>query len=235
MSIQPLLTRGLAVATAASLLAGYQFIAHRVTVSSDPAFWQTLWAIAPLAGLSLWLAGRWRRPGIVIALTLSVLVGLVEFWPQIRGHQDWIYWLQHFGVNLLMMFSMGSSLLPGRQPLCSRFAAQVRGHLGPAVLARTHFRLVRARQPADHPFGRADVPGRVRRSAARAATRAAIRAPRGHSCLPRIQDTAEGERAAGRSTRWIAHRPTRWEAFLPDRTGVPAAFQPPAPGSRLTP
>lgn len=137
MSIQPLLTRGLAVATAASLLAGYQIIAHRVTVSSDPAFWQTLWAIAPLAGLSLWLAGRWRRPGIVIALTLSVLVGLVEFWPQIRGHQDWIYWLQHFGVNLLMMFSMGSSLLPGRQPLCSRFAAQVRGQLPAEVAAYT--------------------------------------------------------------------------------------------------
>jgi uncharacterized membrane protein len=122
------------VATAVSLLAGYQVLAHRITVSSDPGFWRTLWAIAPLAGLSLWLAWRWRRPSIVIALTLAILAGLAEFWPQIRGHQDWGYWLQHLGVNLLLMLSMGSSLLPGRQPLCSRLAARVRGAL-PAEVA----------------------------------------------------------------------------------------------------
>lgn len=123
------------MATAVSLLAGYQVLAHRITVSSDPAFWRTLWAIAPLAGLFLWLAWRWRRPSLVIALTIAILAALVEFWPQIRGHQDWIYWLQHLGINLLLMLSMGSSLLPDRQPLCSRLAARVRGTL-PAAVAR---------------------------------------------------------------------------------------------------
>lgn len=134
---RPPLARIAAVAAVTAVLLGYQLLAHRITVSSDVALWGTLWAVTPLAFLLFWLAWRSRRPGLVLALWLAALTALVHDWPRIQSHPDWVYFIQHLGANLVLLFSMGLTLLPGRQPLCSLLAARARGPLPAEVSAYT--------------------------------------------------------------------------------------------------
>lgn len=137
MSSHSPLARGAAAATVALLLIGYQLLAHRISASSNPAFWEAILAVTPLSLLSLWLAGRARRPGPLLALWLAVMAAVAYSWTGIQAHLDWVYFAQHLGANLLLMLSMGLSLLPGREPLCSRLATRVHGPLTTEVTAYT--------------------------------------------------------------------------------------------------
>lgn len=134
---RPPLARIAAVAAVAALLVGYPLLAHRIAVSSDAAFWGTLWAVAPLVSLLFWLAWRSRRPGLMLGLWVTLLAALVHSWPQIQSHPNWVYFIQHLGANVLLLLSMGLTLLPGRQPLCSLLAARARGPLPAEVAAYT--------------------------------------------------------------------------------------------------
>lgn len=135
--LRPVSARIAAFAAAATLLVGYQLLAHRITISSNAAFWSSLWAVTPMAALLLWLAWRTPRPGAMLALWLALMAALGHYWPQIQSHQDWVYFSQHLAANLLLMLSMGLTLGPGRQPLCSRLAARARGRLTAEVAAYT--------------------------------------------------------------------------------------------------
>jgi uncharacterized membrane protein len=137
MPPRPVLARIAALAAVAALLVGYQLLAHRITVSANAALLGALWATAPLAVLLLWLAWRARRPGPMVALWLALVATLGHYWPVIQRHPDWIYFGQHLAINCLLMLSMGLTLRPGRQPLCSRLATRVRGPLTPQVAAYT--------------------------------------------------------------------------------------------------
>lgn len=137
MPPRPVLARIAVLAGIITLFVGYQLLAHHIAVSSDADLWGALWATAPLAILLLWLAWRARRPAAPLVLWLALLTTLGHFWPAIRRHPDWIYFGQHLAVNCLLMLYMGLTLRPGRHPLCSRLATQVRGPLPPQVAAYT--------------------------------------------------------------------------------------------------
>jgi uncharacterized membrane protein len=73
----------------------------------------------------------------MLALWLALVATVSHYWPSIQRHPDWIYFGQHLAVSCLLMLSMGLTLRPGQQPLCSRLATRVRGPLTPQVAAYT--------------------------------------------------------------------------------------------------
>lgn len=134
---RPVSTRIAAVAAVATLVVGYQLLAHRITIASEAVFWSSFGAVMPMAALFFWLAWRAPRRAPMLALWLALMVALVHSWHQIQPPTQWLYFIQHLGVNVVLMLSMGLTLRRGQQPLCSRLAARARGGLTGQVAAYT--------------------------------------------------------------------------------------------------
>ncbi len=94
-------------------------------------------SLAPALTLLLWLA--WRAPWRRLMLLLGAGVGglLWAFWGGLEHNFNWVYFLQHAGTYLMLAAVFGVTLGRGRQPLISRFAEAVRGHLTPEVARYT--------------------------------------------------------------------------------------------------
>ncbi|RYZ00324.1 MAG: hypothetical protein EOO24_16500 [Comamonadaceae bacterium] len=102
---------------------------------SAASYWMMLfhpsapWAV-PVLLVPLWLTGigmaashlgRWGA-GAVVALGLAFFV---LFWRGETGDPNWLYMLQHVGINLLLCGWFGSTLRPGQLSLIGQFAQRV--------------------------------------------------------------------------------------------------------------
>ncbi len=114
----------------AALILAYALLEHYTNVEAAPIGLGAALAVAPLLGALLLLAHRTRWPWLAPALaTLAAAALLVPLWRQLEHNFSWVYLLQQCGTYLLLAATFGRSLLPGRVPLCSRWAAMIHGSL----------------------------------------------------------------------------------------------------------
>jgi uncharacterized membrane protein len=115
----------------AALVIGYPLLAHYTNKSAHGGNLGALVAIAPVAVIALVLG--WRSPRRFIMLGALVLscIALWAVWPVLEHHYGLVYWLQHVGMQLILLMAFGRTLIAGRQPLCTRFAELVHAPLTP--------------------------------------------------------------------------------------------------------
>lgn len=116
----------------AALLVGYPVLAHYTNEAAHDAKLGAVVAIAPVLLIALLLAWRSPRRSIMLAaLALSSTVALSAAWSALENHFGLVYWLQHVGMQLILLMTFGRTLIAGRQPLCTRFAEALHGVLTP--------------------------------------------------------------------------------------------------------
>jgi uncharacterized membrane protein len=94
-------------------------------------------ALAPLLAFALGAAARSDRRAWWLPLWLMSCSALWAIRAPLARHFQWGLYLEHVSFNLAMATLFGRTLLTGREPLCSRFAAMVHGTLTPAVATYT--------------------------------------------------------------------------------------------------
>ena len=124
-------------AAIAAFCAAYSIVAHLASADPTPDLLDAAVAIAPLIGLALVLA--WRSPQRPWMLLLclagsATLYGMADWLVQ---HYNWVFLLQHAGIQALLGLAFGRTLRAGQVPMVSRFAAIVHGHLSPALARYT--------------------------------------------------------------------------------------------------
>ncbi len=118
----------------------YPLLAHYSTATSAATTFPSLGvavSLTPPLALLLGLAWRSSRP---LAMLLPCVVGcfmLGWFWDALERHFEWVYFMQHVGTHISLALLFGLTLAPRRQPICTRFAAAVRGDLEPEVIRYT--------------------------------------------------------------------------------------------------
>jgi len=115
----------------ATLLIGYSLLAHYTNESAHNGSLGALVAIAPVALLALVLA--WRSPQRILMSGMFVLAcaALWAGWSALEQHFGLVYWLQSLGMQLVLFITFARTLIAGRQPLCTRFAAALHAPLTP--------------------------------------------------------------------------------------------------------
>ncbi len=118
----------------------YPILAHYSTtpaaVSATPWFGVVI-SLTPALAILIWLTWKSSRKPAMLLLCALIGAGLWVFWDTLLRNFSWVYFLQHAGTNLVLAAVFGTTLERGRQPLCTRFAEVVHGHLEPEVIRYT--------------------------------------------------------------------------------------------------
>ena len=131
------IARGVGVA---ALVIGYAALSHYTNQPSQPGALGAVVAVAPLLLIALALAWRSSRRALMLGTLGLLCIALWRAWPALEHHFGVIYWLQHAGMQLILFFVFGRTLLAGHLPLCTRFARVVHA---PLVLTSEHERYTR--------------------------------------------------------------------------------------------
>ena len=121
----------------ALLCAGYAVLAHLAAADPRPDLLGASVAMAPLVALSLAIAWRSARRNWMLVLWLAGCVCLYFGTDWLVQHYNWIFLLQHVGMQALLGLAFGATLRTGQTPLVSRLAALVHGQLSPALARYT--------------------------------------------------------------------------------------------------
>ena len=131
------LLRGARWAAIAAFCIAYPIVAHLASADPNPDRLDAAVAMAPLVALAGVMA--WRSPHRY-ALLLLCLVGCAALYAAsgwLVRHYNWVFLLQHAGMQALLGLAFGSSLRDGHIPMVSRFAAIVHGDLSPPLARYT--------------------------------------------------------------------------------------------------
>ena len=115
----------------AALLIGYALLAHYTNKSAHNGSLGALVSIAPVVLIALVLAWNSPRRSVMLGVPMLLCVALWAGWSMLEQHFGLVYWLQNVGMQLILLMTFGRTLIAGRQPLCTRFAEAVHGHLTP--------------------------------------------------------------------------------------------------------
>jgi uncharacterized membrane protein len=121
------------VAAGIALCLAYSMLAHWASVHPEPGVWPVLVALFWVLVLAVSLAWRSAHRWLWLALCLAGAAGLASMGDWLRLHYQWLFFLEHAGVQSLLCIAFGRTLAPGQTPLVSRFAAVVHGPLTPAL------------------------------------------------------------------------------------------------------
>lgn len=125
--------RGAAIAAG---VVGYALVAHYSTTpqaAHDMPMLGLVASLAPTLALLFWLAWQSPRRPAMLALGILVVGVIWRYRTALGRHSEWIYLIEHAGSNVLLAIAFGATLARGRQPLCTRLAAGIRGGLTPEV------------------------------------------------------------------------------------------------------
>lgn len=114
---------------------GYAVLAHHAASAAAPGLFEAAVFIVPLMAFALLLAWRSPRRGGWLALWLVAGFALFLARDRLAASTQWVLLFQHVGINGMLFLGFGRTLVPGSQPLVSRFAELVHGTLSP-LLAR---------------------------------------------------------------------------------------------------
>ena len=126
---------GVALAVLASV--AFAIAAHMALVDGLPAGAGALLCLIPLTGLALWGLKRLRLRVLAIAVIAVVAFGLWRGWGLLEHHFFDVFFIEHVGANLALATLFGRTLLPGQDPLVTRFARVVHETMSPALLRYT--------------------------------------------------------------------------------------------------
>lgn len=112
-----------------TLIIGYALLAHYTNASTQSGSLGAVVAITPVVLLALMFA--WRTPQRSVMVAIIALLGMALWagWPLLENHYGFVYWLQHIGMQLLLLMTFGRTLRAGQLPLCTRFAEAVHAPL----------------------------------------------------------------------------------------------------------
>jgi uncharacterized membrane protein len=124
---------GLAVAA----VAAYQLLAHHAAATPGEHGLGLAMALLPPLAIALAAAARSPRRAVWLPLWALAAAALWAVRTPLASHFEWGLYLEHVSFNLGMALLFGRTLVLGRVPLCSHFAAMIRGTLSPAVARYT--------------------------------------------------------------------------------------------------
>jgi len=131
------LLRGARWAAIAVVGIAYPIAAHLAAADPSPDLLDAAVAMAPLLAVALVLS--WRSPQRVWMLLLTAGAGTVLYagsaW--LVQHFNWVFLLQHAGMQILLGLAFGRTLCAGQVPMVSRFAGVIHGPLSPALTRYT--------------------------------------------------------------------------------------------------
>ena len=127
------LLRGTRWAAIAGFCIGYAVLSHFAAADPDPDLFDA--AVAMAAPLALGAVLAWRSAQRLSMLLLCVAVSAALYASRhwLVQHFNWVFLLQHAGVQGLLGLAFGRSLRAGQLPMVSRFATVVHGRLSPAL------------------------------------------------------------------------------------------------------
>lgn len=122
----------------AALIIGYEVGAHRAVSTPGLEALGLALVLAPAFVVALGFAARSRRRGLLLTLVALAGAGLWLARGALVRHYEWGLFLEHVLFNGALGYLFGRTLVRGRVPLCTQFAAMVRGSpLAPAIAAYT--------------------------------------------------------------------------------------------------
>ena len=111
----------------------YQYLVHSSVSNGqfDTLHLVLMWM--PLAALACWIVARSRNKPLWLSIVLAA--GAIIY---ILEHRERLglavsSGISHAAVNLFLLWYFGSTLVPGREPLITRFARRLHGVLQPAM------------------------------------------------------------------------------------------------------
>lgn len=122
--------RRVQLAALSIILVGYSGLSHYSNSHAKQRGLATALALVPMLTLGLMILWRWR--GALPALLAAAAAGTLcwRLWPSLEQNFSLVYLIQQLGFHGLMAATFGSSLLPGRLPLCTQLADRLHGPLG---------------------------------------------------------------------------------------------------------
>jgi uncharacterized membrane protein len=127
------LRKRLQVAVVVVLSVTFAVLAHAAIVEGVPPTVGAALSLVPAAILVSWLLTRTRHRAVAGVAILALAIALWLRWPQLERHFPDLFFLEHAGINLLLGFVFGRTLVGGREPLVASFARLVHGQLPPEV------------------------------------------------------------------------------------------------------
>lgn len=124
------------IARGAAGIAGivaYQVIAHYAVATPDAHGVGLAMALVPALGIVLGVAARSARRAWLLPLWALACIVLWMARQPLARHFEWGLYLEHVSFNLLLAYVFGRTLVAGREPLCTHFAALVHGTLTPRI------------------------------------------------------------------------------------------------------
>jgi len=111
----------------------YEIGAHHAAATPGEHGFGLALVLAPLFAIALSAAARSKRRGSLLPLWVLAGAALWIARAPLARHFAWGLYLEHMGFNVALALAFGVTLLPGREPLCTRFAAMMDGSLTPSV------------------------------------------------------------------------------------------------------
>lgn len=119
------------------LILGYSLLANYTLQSSQHASIGVLIAMSPIILASFALAFKSKRRLLMLGLLLiSTPLWWIVF-THFKQHYDWIYWLVHESLQLVLFITFARTLKSGQVPLCTQFAKMVHSTLSPEQISYT--------------------------------------------------------------------------------------------------
>lgn len=125
--------RGAGVAIGIVLSVAFTLLAHAAIVEGVPPAVGAALSLIPVGLLALWAARRARHRLMILAAIAVAALGLAVGWKDLERHFPDLFFIEHAGANLVLGLLFGRTLAAGREPLCTRFARVIHGHVPPEV------------------------------------------------------------------------------------------------------
>ncbi|MEC5384183.1 hypothetical protein VVD49_00540 [Uliginosibacterium sp. H3] len=111
----------------------YLWMAHEAATAAQPTSLVVITGFLPLSMMLAVWGWQTRARWLVLLALASVFALLYVFTPQLIHKIVWVYFLQDLSCNLFAACIFGSTLLPGKEALCTRLARMARSFMTPRV------------------------------------------------------------------------------------------------------
>jgi uncharacterized membrane protein len=111
------------------LILTYSLIANYTLQSKQHASIGVLIALGPIVLTCVVLAYNAKHRLFMFGLLLLSCPFIWIAWTYFKQHYDWIYWLVHESLQLVLFITFARTLKRGQQPLCTQFAQVIHGSL----------------------------------------------------------------------------------------------------------
>jgi len=129
--------RALQLAIAVTTVVGYLGVSYFAAKSQHPSLAATLFGIVPLALVLLMIAWNSRARWVALLLYALCVAAIVAAFDRLQAHNQWLYFLQHFGAMCGLAVTFGATLGgDDARALCSRMASRMHGGSSDATLMR---------------------------------------------------------------------------------------------------